>query len=176
MTDPFQSPLVFDTSAVYCFGHRGRLERVLAEYSARYTLVIPPDAEQEVLSEAEYAYPDLLARHFQQKASAVDVLGLDWLAEVSRRLDPGEIGVLVVAYETNGTAIIDEKRARAEAKRLGIACVGTFRLLRHAVECGWISDVEARSGVARMQHAGFSCPSIDAFSLFSAYYAAKFGG
>lgn len=176
MTDPFQSPLVFDTSAVYCFGHRGRLERVLAEYSARYTLVIPPDAEQEVLSEAEYAYPDLLARHFQQKASAVDVLGLDWLAEVSRRLDPGEIGVLLVVYETKGTAIIDEKKARIEAKRLGISCVGTMRLLMHAVERGWISDVEARSGVARMQHAGFSCPPIDAFSLFSAYYAAKFGG
>jgi hypothetical protein len=46
MTRLLNDPLIFDTSAVHCFGHRGGLEHIVSRLSASYTLLISPAAAQ----------------------------------------------------------------------------------------------------------------------------------
>jgi hypothetical protein len=107
MTRLLNDPLIFDTSAVYCFGHRGGLEHIVSMLSASYTLLIPPAAAQEVLSEQGYDYPGFLGSHFSQREFTASRIEKTWLSDAAVTLGAGEIAVLLLTHEVGGTAVID---------------------------------------------------------------------
>lgn len=175
MTKKLNDPLIFDTSAVYCFGHRGGIEDVLHVFSAHYTLMTPPEAAQEVLREQSYDYPRLLGRCFSQQQVTDSEIENEAVSKAAAVLGSGEIAVMLLARETGGTAVIDEKAARSAARDIGLPCVGTFGLLWHAIERGWMSDAEALEAATRLKRAGFRCPSTLGFATYRSYFE-KLGG
>lgn len=175
MTRLLNDPLIFDTSAVYCFGHRGGLEHIVSRLSTRYSLLIPPAAAHEVLSEQGYDYPGFLGSHFSQQEFTASRIENTWLSDAAVSLGAGEIAVLLLTHEVGGTAVIDEKAARSVARDMGLPCVGTFGLLWHAIERGWMSDGEALEAATRLRRAGFRCPATLGFATYRSYFE-KLGG
>ncbi len=68
-------------------------------------------------------------------------------------LDPGEAAVLAVAEERDARlVVIDEKKARRFAERMGIPLTGTLGVLLSAKEAGLVSSVAGL--IAQLQEAG----------------------
>jgi len=57
-------------------------------------------------------------------------------------LDEGEAAVLVLAEELNGIVVMDERKGRRYATRLGLPLTGSLGLLLLAKERGLLSSVE----------------------------------
>lgn len=60
---------------------------------------------------------------------------------LARLLDPGEAQILVVAKERGLMALIDERKGRREARRMGIEIVGTGAVLVTAKRKGLVAEV-----------------------------------
>lgn len=170
MPETLVGPLIFDASAVFAFGHRGRLEALLAKLAAQHVLLVPEVVASEVLPETAYDYAKLLADWFETRTvqSAIDV---NDLAALSAVLDPGEIGVIVLAAQLGGTPIIDEPTAYRMARTRGLTPTGTLGVLQYAVASGWMTDSDALSSVVRLRTNRFRCPTPEGFGTFAAYLA-----
>jgi predicted nucleic acid-binding protein len=79
-----------------------------------------------------------------------DLATLPWISihpittfpSFSRRLDDGEAATIALALALNARVVlIDEKRARSEAARLGLQVAGTLDILLWAKQYGVITDV-----------------------------------
>jgi len=77
-----------------------------------------------------------------------------WLAgAVVPRLDLGELATLSLARELIAPVLMDERRGRRAARRLGIPAVGVCGLLLIAKHQGWIPDVQ--DPLAALKQAGY---------------------
>jgi predicted nucleic acid-binding protein len=61
---------------------------------------------------------------------------------LSERLGKGESEAIVLAQGLEGILLIDDSKARKEAERIGIECIGTLRILKEAKEKGLIERVK----------------------------------
>jgi predicted nucleic acid-binding protein len=61
---------------------------------------------------------------------------------LSERLGKGESEAIVLAQGLGGILLIDDSKARKEAERIGIECIGTLRILKEAKEKGLIERVK----------------------------------
>ncbi len=131
--------LVFDTSALLNFGHRGELAPLLKKLSGEYKLLTTPGARDELTDpkRKEY-YADFLGRHFTVQSAAGSPFSLATFARLTRTIDPGEITVMTLAKEINGMAVLDETAARGEAKALDLRFTGTLGLLHQALQRKWL--------------------------------------
>lgn len=172
MPEEMKGPLVFDTSAVFCFGHQGNLESILSAFGVRFDLVVPEGVAVEVLDETRYEYRAFLAAHFGTRhAVAGSRTSVNDLATISAKLHLGELEVILLTLETGGTAVIDERAAYSVATMRGLRTTGTFGLMRYAIETGWMTDADALLAVARLRVSRFRCPSVDGYTTFAAYLA-----
>ncbi|MCW3133672.1 MAG: hypothetical protein N2V78_05020 [Methanophagales archaeon] len=62
--------------------------------------------------------------------------------KLSERLGEGEIEAIVLAQELGAFLLIDDAKARKEAERIGVECIGTLRILKEAKEMGLIERVK----------------------------------
>lgn len=131
-----RSPIIFDASVVFNFGHRsgGHGESVLRQLGAEHELVIPHEVHIETLRDArdDFDYPTFLQTHFAMKLVASHSYD-ERLKSLSKKLGGGELAVISLSLHGAGTAAIDEKLARREAKTLNVPVVGTIGLLQEAV-------------------------------------------
>lgn len=89
--------LVFDTSALLNFGHRGELAPLLKKLSGEYKLLTTPGAQAELTDpKRKKYYAEFLREHFTIQAAATTPFDLTTLARLSRTLDPGEITVMAL--------------------------------------------------------------------------------
>ena len=63
------------------------------------------------------------------------------LRAIRRLLDPGEAQALVLAEQSRAPVLMDERRGRVEAQRLGIRVIGTGALLVAAKRRGSVDQV-----------------------------------
>jgi predicted nucleic acid-binding protein len=75
----------------------------------------------------------------------------------SSGIHEGETSVISLAFELNGTAIIDDKRARHVSRILGVRVSGTPAIMIELVKSGIISKDEAKLGVENMVKEGWYC-------------------
>jgi predicted nucleic acid-binding protein len=148
--------LVFDTSALLNFGHRGELAPLLKKLSGEYKLLTTPGARAELTDpkRKEY-YADFLGRHFTVQSAARSPFDFATLARLNRAIDPGEITVMSFAKEINGMAVLDETAARGEAKALDLRYTGTLGLLHQALQRKWLTETECLARVVKLCDAGF---------------------
>lgn len=65
-----------------------------------------------------------------------------WPADIDvPRLDAGELAALSLAIVLDATVLMDERRGRESARRLGLSVVGVCGLLLRAKRLGWIGPL-----------------------------------
>jgi len=57
-------------------------------------------------------------------------------------LGEGESEAIVLARELDAILLIDDSKARKEAERIGVECIGTLRILKEAKAMGLIERVK----------------------------------
>lgn len=70
------------------------------------------------------------------------VLNSNLVESLPRKLHTGEREAIVLAQELGSALLVDDRAARREAQRLGIAHFGSLRILKEAKERGFIGALE----------------------------------
>jgi predicted nucleic acid-binding protein len=149
--------LVFDTAAVFNFGHRGELTFLLEKFAKDHKFLTTPAVVAEITDpERKTFYQSFLSTWFKVQSAITTPFELPVLARLTRTLDPGEITVMMLAKELKATAVLDEVAARAEADLLAIKIVGTLGLLHEALKRKWMTDADCLGRVGRLCDTGFS--------------------
>jgi predicted nucleic acid-binding protein len=165
--------LVFDTSALLNFGHRGELAAVLKKLSGEYKILTTPGARSELTDpKRKDYYAEFLRQNFTVQSAATSPFNVATLARLTRTIDPGEITVMALAREIKGIAVPDDKAARREAKWLDLRITGTLGLLHQGLQRKWLIESECLARVAQLCGAGFSIPRPAPSQSFADYFAA----
>src|ERR1035437_351017 len=164
--------LVFDTSALLNFGHRGELTVLLKRLAGECRIVTTSAAQAELTDpKRKKYYAEFLREHFTVQDAAGTPFDLATLSRLSRAIDPGEMTILMLAAEIKGTAVLDDKAARREAKILGLKLPGTVALLHRGLQRTWLTDSECLARVAQLCNTGFAIPRPAAGQTFADYFA-----
>ena len=165
--------LVFDTSALLNFGHRGELAVVLKKLSGEYKILTTTGAQNELTDpKRKVYYAEFLRTHFTIHNPATTPFDVATLARLSRILDQGEISVMTVAAELKGIAVLDERAARREAKILKLEFTGTLGLLHQSLQRKWLTETDCLARVVKLCDAGFALPRPNTGQSFADYLAA----
>jgi len=165
--------LIFDTSALFNFGHRGQMEALLTEFGRCYRLVTTAEVKKELCGppRGQY-YEKLVEAHLHiQKLKNVK-LPMEELRRLTRVLASGELSVVMLALDLGDVArvVIDEKSARWEATALGINVTGTIGLLKEAIDRGWRTDTECVKTVRLLVEHKFRVREPAPGETFAAYF------
>jgi predicted nucleic acid-binding protein len=165
--------LVYDTAAIFNFGHRDDLTFLLERLSKAHTLLTTPAVVAEITDPDRAAYyKKLLADWFEIKSVSAIPFDTATLAALSSILDPGEISVLMLAKELQATAVLDEKAARREAGPLAVTFTGTLGLLQLALKRRWMKETECLTRVRQLCDRGFRIPRPAPHHTFAEYMSA----
>jgi predicted nucleic acid-binding protein len=165
--------LVFDTSAILNFGHRGELTALLKKLSGEYKLFTTHGAQAELTDPARKKFYDAFLRdHFTVRTASTPVFDLTTLARLASTIDSGEISVMTLARELNGFAVLDDRAARREAKSLDLRLFGTLGLLHLGLQRKWLTEAECLARVAKLCDSKFAIPRPGTGQTFASYFAA----
>ncbi len=129
-------PVVLNNTPLVAFWAIGRLDLLRDLFKE---VLIPQEVEKEFLATEEATRRQALAEapwvktiQLSSPRRAIPYVGLD----------PGEAAVLAVAEERDARLVIlDDKKGRQFAKRMGIPLTGTLGVLLRAKEAGLIDSV-----------------------------------
>jgi predicted nucleic acid-binding protein len=162
--------LVYDTAAIFNFGHRDDLALLLEKLAKAHTLLTTPAVVAEITDPHRAAYyKKLLGDYFKVRDVSVVPFDTDTLAALSQALDPGELSVLMVAKELQATAVLDEKLARREAQRQAVKFTGTLGLLQLGLKRKWMKDAECLACVRHLCAGDFRIPRPEPHHTFAEY-------
>lgn len=170
----FVDPLVFDASVIFNIGHRGDLSQVITRLAEQYRLLVPPEVFEETQRVPEFRqyYHDLIHANFKQQAGKIPAMHADAIVRLAMRLGSGELDVIILALDTGGTAVIDERTARKEARALNIPVIGTLGLLQYAVQQAWLAEQEAMVKIGMLRTNKFRIPPVPPGQSFTDYLRA----
>lgn len=166
-----QGPLVFDTSALFNFGHRGELDKLLDLIASTTELLVPKAVlieATEQIKNREY-YQDFVRRRFQVKIGQILSQHEAEVEQLYHELGSGELEVIILALELGGTAIIDDPEAREVAQRFKLKIMGTLGMLRIAVQQKWMTEKEALSTIEKIRSRGFRIPAVQSGQSLADY-------
>lgn len=163
-------PLVFDTSAILNFGHRGELTALLKKLSGEYELFTTHGAQAELTDPARKKFYDAFVRdHFKVRTATTPVFDFKTLARLASTIDSGEISVMALARELKGYAVLDDRAARREARLLDLRLYGTLGLLHLGLQKKWLTETECLARVGKLCDSKFAIPRPVAGQSFAAY-------
>ncbi len=170
----FIDPLVFDASVIFNIGQRGDLSQMLTQLAEQFRLLVPPEvvAETQRIHEFRPYYHDLIQANFKQQAGKIPAMYADSIVQLTKRLGSGELDVIILALDTGGTAVIDERTARKEARALKIPVTGTLGLLQYAVQKAWLTEQEARAKIEMLRTNKFRIPPVSQGQSLTDYLTA----
>ena len=162
--------LVFDTSGLLNFGHRGELEFLLPKLRSVFHLVVPVGVRGELVdADRKEYYERLLHEHFSVETVVATRLKLVDLRRLSGILGNGEINVILLCQQINGVAVLDDKQARHAARSLGVRVMGTFGVLEKVCQLGFCTDEECLGFVAKLVKNRFRAPALSGARTFGEY-------
>ena len=97
-----KSPLVFDASALFNFGHRGNLSQLLVHLRESHTLIVTSSVVAEIVGEPRFNYIPFIEEHFGVQQSTSMPEDVSKLALLSASLGVGELDVAVLDVEPVG--------------------------------------------------------------------------
>lgn len=166
-----EGPLIFDTSAIFNFGHRGELVNILEKLKQQFELLTTYEVYKQCLIKLEYIdyYQNFIKNYFRIGSGKPSENLVDTLKNITKKLGNADVSVLILALDTKGTAVIDEKASRKEAKNLGLKIIGTLGLIHYSVERGWVSEAESIEKLNRLRNRGFRIPDPIGMKSISEY-------
>ena len=158
--------LVFDTSAIFNVGHRGRLEALLDKLAIEFRLSTTQVVRDEIKDPARAGYYEVLLKRF------VIIPAPGEASQLVEVLDAGEISVLMACNAMGGAArpVLDERAGRREAKGMGIDPWDTLDLLNRALAAVLMTDEECMAAVIRIRKAGGYLPPPAVNDTFADYF------
>lgn len=166
--------LIFDTSALFNFGHRGDMEALLGEFGGCYRLWTTNEVGDELRGPPHKLYYEkLLADRFQiHRPREVRVPVVD-LRRLSKILATGELSVILLGLDQMQVSrvVIDEKLARREAAALGLEVAGTIGLLKETLDRGWRTEDACLQTVRMLVRNRFRVRDPAPGESFAEYYA-----
>lgn len=118
--------VVSDSTCLIGLERVGKLDILPALFDS---VMIPPEVEREFDRSFEWLKVENLTNNLL--AAALQLV-----------VDAGEAEAIALASEKNCLLISDDKQARAAAKRLGMAVIGTVGILIQAKQNGIISEIK----------------------------------
>ena len=165
--------LVFDTSAILNFGHRGELTVLLKKLSGEYQLFTTHGAQAELTDPARTKFYDAFLReYFNVRTASTSVFDFKTLARLASTIDSGEISVMALARELKGYAVLDDRAARREAKLLDLRLYGTLWLLHLGLQKKWLTEAECLARASKLCDSKFAIPRPAAGQTFADYLRA----
>jgi predicted nucleic acid-binding protein len=162
--------LIFDTSALFNFGHRGELGFLLDRMAGHYRLYTTDKVVTEIRDpkRKEY-YEKFVKKHFTVEKPGDSGISAEQFLRLSSMLHTGEISVILLAACLKGRPVLDDQAARAEAAKLGLNVTGTLGLLNDAILRKWLTDSECLARVAKLCDAHFNIPRPAPHQTFADY-------
>ncbi len=131
--------VVTDTSSVSNFAAIGKLELLQQLYGS---VIIPTAVYQELLNSGE-TDPAVLAIQTVNWIETRSVANITLLQTLQNNLDIGEAEAITLAVELNADRlIVDERRGRNEAIKLGLQVTGILGILLAAKQQGLIPLIQ----------------------------------
>lgn len=164
-------PLIFDASAIFNFGHRGELVNLLEKFKGHCELLSTDEVYRQCLIKLEYInyYQNFIKNYFNIRSGKPLENMIETIKSITKKLGNADVSVLILALDTNGTAVIDEKASRKEAKNLSLKIIGTLGLIHYGVERGWISEAESLEKLNKLRNRGFRIPDTFGMNSLSEY-------
>lgn len=166
-----KAPIVFDASALFNFGHRGEIEFLLKNLKKEYELIIPPSVEKQtqIKIELKTYYQKLIADYFNIKIAFPASSLLKTFEAIVQKLGEADADVIALGLDTNGTIIMDDRKARKESQALGIQLMGTVGLINHCLQQYWLTQEEAIKIVKKLIERGSRIPILKEGQTFEEY-------
>ncbi|MDP2209750.1 MAG: hypothetical protein Q8K98_13410 [Bacteroidota bacterium] len=166
-----EGPLIFDASAIFNFGHRGELVNILEKLKQQFKLLTTYEVYKQCLIKLEYIdyYQNIIKNYFKIGSGKPPENMVDTLKKITKKLGNADVSILILALDTKGTVVIDEKASRKEAKNLGLKIIGTLGLIHYSVEKGWISETESMEKLNKLRNRGFRIPDPIGMKSMSEY-------
>jgi len=167
-----KNPLVFDTSALFNFGHRGEMELILKNLIQLYELMIPPSVEKQTQIKETYKtyYQKLIADYFIIKPVEFSTLSSKTIEMLVSRLGEVDTDVITLGINTKGTIVIDDRKARKEMKAIGVHHTGTIGLIYYSVQHKWLTREDAEIIVKKLNERGARLPLLKKGQSFENYF------
>lgn len=158
-----KNPLVFDSSSIFNFGHRGNLESILIDLKKKFDLIITNEVIEEITKNEinRDFYEEFIRKYFLFKKIKLKRESDSIIFNLSEKLGKGELSVILTALYTKGTAIIDEKLARKFARQQNIRVIGTLGVLYLYFKKNKIDEVWFRNVILNLRNNGFRIPEIN---------------
>lgn len=166
-----KNPIIFDTSALFNFGHRGEMEFLLKNLKKEYELIIPPSVEKQTKIKTEFKafYQKLITDYFNIKTGIPPSSSLKTFEALVQRLGDADADVIALGLDTNGTIIMDDRKARRESEALGIHLTGTVGLIDYSLQHNWLTQEEAIKIVKKLVERGSRIPILKEGQIFEDY-------
>jgi len=132
-----KEPVVSDSTCLICLERIGQLELLPSLFEPFF---VPPEVHKEFS-----VTPSWL--QVQAPKNITLVQALRWV------IDEGEAEAIALAVERKCLLIVDDRKARGWARRLGIRVIGTIGVLLKAKRAGLIDSVKPL--LERLKSAGF---------------------
>lgn len=131
--------VISDTSPISNLATVGQLDLLQQVYG---NVIIPETVYQEIIN-AGATEPATLAIQNLEWIKKGSVNNLNLVMSLQAKLDPGEAEAIVLALELKADLlIVDERKGRKEATKLGIKITGTLGVLLKAKKLGLISSIK----------------------------------
>jgi predicted nucleic acid-binding protein len=129
--------IIADTGPLLSFARAHRLELLRAVVG---TLLMPEAVYTEIVvhGAGKPGVEEVRQASWIQRESVTDRA---FLAQLSPTLHLGEREALALAKERGGIVLVDDQEARKEAHRLGLAYLGSLRILKDAKDRGLVNAV-----------------------------------
>ncbi|MBM3934438.1 MAG: hypothetical protein FJ319_09080 [SAR202 cluster bacterium] len=152
-----------DSSSLIYLGKLDRLPLLERLYS---DVLIAPSVWEETIQGGKEVHPvesaqlERSLREYELIDLTYDEVRLSQLFRMDLRLGAGEAEVIAVSSIRGCVAMVDEKRARAAAVRLGVRLVGTVGVLLAAREISLLSYDELLDLLRRLASVAWVSPDI----------------
>lgn len=167
-----KNPLIFDSSAIFNFGHRGNLEKILTLLKVSFELIVTNEVIEEIIKNERYRnyYNDLVKNYFIVKKINHTKGAAKIISQYSTNLGKGELSVIIAASSLDGMAVIDEKLARKIAVNLNIDVIGTLGILYVFFKEKKLNEMELRTLISTLRRNGFRIPELNNKTPIEKYF------
>lgn len=158
-----RNPLVFDSSSIFNFGHRGNLESILIDLRKKFDLIITNEVFEEITKNENKRdfYKEFIRKYFLVKKIKLKSEFNSLIYSFSEKLGKGEQSVILFTLYNQGTAIIDDKLARKFALQYNVRVIGTLGILKHYFKKNKIDEACFRNIIINLRNNGFRIPELN---------------
>ena len=155
--------VVSNTSPISNLAIIGRLDFLQRRYGV---VRIPPAVAAELGALTHAAARALVDAALAGRWLITENVGASTLSGLDLSLDPGETEAIALARQSNADLLLmDEKRGREAARRLGLVVAGALGELLHAKLVGWIPAVRPEIVRLRQEARFFVDATVEQFIL-----------